>query len=172
MRFENTRSPRRRDVLTAGSVAALAGCGVARQWEFFEKEEARTISALVDQIIPADEHPSASEAGVVDFLDRQLTRAWRRHRGIYRKGLAEVNEHSLREHKKRFVELSSTEQAEGAKALEGTEFFETLIRHSLWGYFGSPRHGGNRNAVSWQMLRLPENQVRGRELYSIAETRG
>ncbi len=34
--------------------------------------EAAFLTAFVDELIPADEHPSASEAGVVEFIDLQL----------------------------------------------------------------------------------------------------
>jgi gluconate 2-dehydrogenase gamma chain len=31
--------------------------------------------------------------------------------------------------------------------------------HTLEGYYGSPRHGGNRDAVSWRMLGLDEPPI-------------
>ncbi|MFT8805709.1 MAG: gluconate 2-dehydrogenase subunit 3 family protein [Acetobacter aceti] len=40
---------------------------------FFSAEEWETLCAIVDRLIPADEHgPSATEAGVPEFLDRQM----------------------------------------------------------------------------------------------------
>jgi gluconate 2-dehydrogenase gamma chain len=42
-----------------------------------------------------------------------------------------------------------------------------LRNHTLEGYYGSPRHGGNRNAVSWRMLGLTEPPVRGRAQYDL-----
>jgi gluconate 2-dehydrogenase gamma chain len=35
------------------------------------------------------------------------------------------------------------------------------------GYYGSPRHGGNRDAVSWRMLGLDEPPLRGRAQYDL-----
>ena len=51
---------------------------------------ARTLAALCDQIIPADDFPSASQAGVVTYIDRQLARHYRRHQEAYRDGLEQV----------------------------------------------------------------------------------
>ncbi len=46
--------------------------------------------------------------------------------------------------------------------------FLSLVRsHTLQGYYGSPRHGGNRNAVSWRMLGLDEPLLRGRAQYDL-----
>jgi len=35
------------------------------------------------------------------------------------------------------------------------------------GFYGSPRHGGNRDAVSWQMLGLAEPPPLGRAQYDL-----
>ena len=57
-----------RDGLTDAPEAAVDG-----SWRFLTEAEVGFLTAAVDQIIPADETgPSASEAGVVTFLDRQL----------------------------------------------------------------------------------------------------
>ena len=41
-------------------------------------------------------------------------------------------------------------------------FFELVRSHTFEGYYGSPRHGGNRDGVSWRMLALADPPVRGR----------
>jgi gluconate 2-dehydrogenase gamma chain len=33
-------------------------------------------------------------------------------------------------------------------------FFNTLRNHCLQGYYGSPRHGGNKDHVSYRMMNL------------------
>lgn len=56
------------DGLTDAPEAAAAG-----DWRFLEPAEVGFLTAAVDRLIPADPTgPSASEAGVVVFLDRQL----------------------------------------------------------------------------------------------------
>ena len=42
-----------------------------------------------------------------------------------------------------------------------------MRNHTLEGYYGSPRHGGNRDAVSWRMLGLAEPPLRGRAQYDL-----
>jgi gluconate 2-dehydrogenase gamma chain len=50
---------------------------------------------------------------------------------------------------------------------ENRRFFEIVREHSMEGYYGSPRHGGNRDAVSWRMLGLAEPPLRGRPQYDL-----
>jgi gluconate 2-dehydrogenase gamma chain len=40
------------------------------------------------------------------------------------------------------------------------------------GYYGAPRHGGNRDAVSWRMLGLDEPPLRGRAQYDLRKGSG
>lgn len=58
----------------------------SRNWFFLTDAEARVLTVLVDRILPRDEWPSASEAGVVDFIDLQLATAWGQGQGLYRAG--------------------------------------------------------------------------------------
>jgi len=48
-------------------------------------------------------------------------------------------------------------------------FFELVRDHTMEGYYGSPRHGGNRDAVSWRMLGLPEPPPLGRSQYDLGK---
>lgn len=52
---------------------------------------------------------------------------------------------------------------------EADSFFELVRTHTLEGYYGSPRHGGNRDAVSWRMLGLDEPPLRGRAQYDLTK---
>jgi gluconate 2-dehydrogenase gamma chain len=45
---------------------------------------------------------------------------------------------------------------------EASGFFRLICDHCMQGYYGSPRHGGNRGAVSWKMLKLDYPQLTGR----------
>jgi gluconate 2-dehydrogenase gamma chain len=65
------------------------------------------------------------------------------------------------------VELSSDQQVEalGDADQNSKEFFELILAHCRQGYYGDPRHGGNRNMASWKMLRLPSPPLRGRMHY-------
>ena len=62
----------------AGSILACGRSGGGAYWRFFSDPEAKTVGAICDRIIPADGAPGASEAGVVNFIDLQLTKRLRR----------------------------------------------------------------------------------------------
>ena len=48
------------------------------------------------------------------------------------------------------------------KQVSAKAFFDLVVSHTMQGFYGDPRHGGNRERVSWKMLRLPYPPVRGR----------
>ncbi len=163
----------RREVLLSSAAAGavfVSGCGRrGGSWLFLSEEGARTVAALSDQIIPADDYPSASEAGVVTFIDRQLTGPYRRHQKAYRSGIERVNALCRTRFGVELARATGAQRLEIAGALEqqDPEFFELVRRHTLQGFYGSPRHGGNRDAVSWRMLGLPEPPLRGRAQYDF-----
>ncbi|MBI3697610.1 MAG: gluconate 2-dehydrogenase subunit 3 family protein, partial [Acidobacteria bacterium] len=35
---------------------------------------------------------------------------------------------------------------------KGSEFFALVRQHTMEGYYGDPKYGGNRNSVSWKMI--------------------
>jgi gluconate 2-dehydrogenase gamma chain len=177
---------RRMFLQTAIAAAAAAGLGCGRDgtpWRFFTVDEARTLAAMCEQIIPADQDPGAAWAGVVNYIDRQLCGPLRRLRQTYRVGIAAVEESSRRLHSRAFADLDSQQQTEFLRAMEaGTvsgevwkkvasaEFFGLVIDHTMQGFYGDPRHGGNRDGVSWKMLGLPYPPIRGRLKYDLTKT--
>jgi gluconate 2-dehydrogenase gamma chain len=34
-------------------------------------------------------------------------------------------------------------------------FFALLVEHTMQGFYGDPRHGGNRDRVGWRMIGFP-----------------
>ncbi len=164
----------RRQFVAAGALggAAIAvGCTAGRQgnWDFLSDTQARTLTAICDQIIPADDFPSASQAGVLTYIDKQLVRHFHRHQDAYRDGLEQAEAISRKRFGKDLSQLTSQQQLEAVSALEqeNRTFFELVRSHTLQGYYGAPRHGGNRNAISWRMLGLDEPMLRGRAQYDL-----
>lgn len=172
----SVRTLKRRKFLKVAAAAAAGGavgCGGPRSpWRFLSPPEAETLAALCDQIIPPDDYPGAAQAGVVVFIDRQLIGHYNEFQQVYRQGLRAVEERSATLHGKPFTALSFGEQTELAAALEKDEeqrpFFNLVLTHTMQGYYGSPRHGGNRHAVSWKMLGVPDPPVRGRQHYDVS----
>src|SRR5580693_7690868 len=84
--------------LTAVATAAgpMAACvGSLSPWRCLNQDEARSLEAICERIIPTDQDPGAAWAGVVIFIDRQLTGPYRKQRKTYRLGLAGTNATSL-----------------------------------------------------------------------------
>jgi gluconate 2-dehydrogenase gamma chain len=167
----------RRQFALAGALsgaAAVIGChhGAGAAWDFLSDSHALSLSALCDQIIPAADFPGASQAGVVTYIDRQLARHYRRHQDTYRVGLAQVDAISRNHFGRGFADATPLQQLQIVTALEkeNRTFFELLRQHTMEGYYGSPRHGGNRDAVSWRMLGLPEPPLRGRAQYDLRKS--
>jgi gluconate 2-dehydrogenase gamma chain len=153
--------------LSATATGVLASCGRSGggpHWRFFTAAEASAVDAICEQLIPADTDPGARQAGVVNFIDLQLTKHHKRHQGAYRKGIAGVDAVSRKRFGKPFAELPAEQQIEVLTEVEekDAEFFGLIRTHAMQGFYGDPRHGGNRGAVSWKMLGLSSPPVRGR----------
>jgi gluconate 2-dehydrogenase gamma chain len=161
----------------AAGAGPMVGCiGAISPWRCLSVEEARTLEAICERIIPADQDPGAAWAGVVTYIDRQLTGPYRRWRKTYRLGLAATDGVSGVRFGKPFVELNSQQQDAVLQAMDTGEvpkgywttqvsvksFFDLVLSHTMQGFYGDPRHGGNRDRASWKMLRLPYPPVRGR----------
>jgi gluconate 2-dehydrogenase gamma chain len=165
----------------AAAAASMVGCTNKKSpWRFFTVEEGQTVAAMCERIIPADQDPGATEAGVVNFIDLQLMGPYKRFRTKYRQGILGVDQASLQMFGHRFAELSSERQDEVLKKLEdgrvggeawklfpSKDFFSLILSHTMQGFYGDPRHGGNRGRVSWKMLGLPYPPIRGRLHYDL-----
>ncbi len=165
--------------LSAGGVCLFARCSKPlTSWRFFTNAEARLMDALADQIIPADEWPGGSESGVTNFIDKQLIGPYLRFQNDYRKGLRGIEDTCETIHQKRFERLSIDEQTSFLERMEdgklkGSDwnngfdrsFFSLLRDHSMQGYYGSSRHGGNRDNISYKMLRLDYPLIIGQNRY-------
>jgi gluconate 2-dehydrogenase gamma chain len=164
--------------ITAVATAAgpMVSClGSSTPWRCLSENEARTLEAICERIIPADQDPGAAWAGVVTFIDRQLVGPYRRLRKTYQLGLAGTYATSFAMFGKPFVALNPQQQdavlqsmdkgqarGECWKQVSAKSFFDLVVSHTMQGFYGDPRHGGNRERVSWKMLRLPYPPVRGR----------
>lgn len=160
----------------AAAAAGVTGCSRNRSpWRFFTIDEARALAAMADQIIPPDQDPGASWAGVVNYIDRQLCGPYKELQSKYRLGLAGIDHSGRAAHGKLFADLESAQQIELLQQLEtgkaqgsiwkqisSSEFFSMVVDHTMQGFYGDPRHGGNREGVSWKMLDLPYPPIRGR----------
>lgn len=170
--------------IAATAAAGSFGCTGKNEspWRFFTAKEGKMLEALCDQIIPPDDDPGSEWAGVVNYIDRQLCGPLKRYCKSYREGLAGVQQSSRSLHNTDFSSLSQKQQNDLMHLLEGgrapgeiwkksssSDFFSLLVEHTRQGFYGDPRHGGNRDAASWRMLGLPYPPVRGRLRYDLTK---
>ncbi len=174
------RNLSRRDFIMTAAAAAVsagvAGCSSHKSpWRFLRAHEARTLAAVCDCLIPPDSDPGAEWAEVVNYIDIQLCGPYRKLRNSYREGIASLELVSQRRFEKAFSSLPANaqnallEDLEKDNVPEGiwtgltpSQFFEMVLAHTMQGYYGDPRHGGNRERASWKMLGLVYPQIRGR----------
>jgi gluconate 2-dehydrogenase gamma chain len=173
---------RREFIQLAAAAAAASGitaCSGPRvPWRFLRLREARTLAAISDQLIPADQDPGADWAQVVNFIDIQLCGPFRAAQELYRHGIGCMDATAQTLFGKSFAELDATQQIEILEAVEQgkvskqiwktvdqRQFFEVVLSHTMQGFYGDPRHGGNRARASWKMVGLSYPQVRGRVKY-------
>ena len=155
----------RRKFLAAAAAGTTAGCSRALSpWRFFTPAEARTLEAICECIIPEDDDPGARRAEVIGYIDRQLSGKFRDQRAVYRAGIAAAGD---------FASLTPGWQLERMHHLERDPatrpFIDLVIAHAMQGFYGNPRHGGNRDFASWRMLRIPILPVRGRATEAAGE---
>jgi len=149
-------------------------------YRFFTSEEAKCIIALCEQIIPADGHGGgATEAGVIHYIDKQLTAVFHYDQVKYQRGIAGVQHSCLDLYGKRFEALDAGTQTVFLKKMETDElpevywtsvtpsgFFNLVIDHTMQGFYGPPRHGGNKDYMSYRMMDLEYPLVIGRNHYN------
>jgi gluconate 2-dehydrogenase gamma chain len=167
----------RRRFLTGAAAVSLAGPACRRQpasaYRTLSDAEAASLAVLCEQIIPTDQDPGARWAGAVPFIDIQHTRHYRVYRERYRGGIAMAEAIAGAKFGRPLTALSAAEQLQCAQELEreDREFFNLLVAHTMQSYYGSPRHGGNRDYVGWRMLGVPPLPVRGRYQYDLTRVR-
>jgi gluconate 2-dehydrogenase gamma chain len=183
--MKNLQEPSRRDFLKAGILAfggvlMLPSC--LRNYTpflYLTADEALLLSAICEQIIPADENgPGATQAGVIYYIDKQLNDVFIPNQITYRNGLRNINETCLEMYSENFEDLQWDQQTAFLQRMEQNDlpgeywqanspsgFFNMMIRHTMQGFYGSPRHGGNKDYISYRMIGLEYPYVVGRNLY-------
>lgn len=164
-----------------GSIMLLPSClKPPGKFRFFTDEEARCLIALCEQIIPADEHGGgATEAGVIHYIDKQLTAVFHYDQVKYQRGLAGVQHSCLDLYGRRFETLEPDTQTTFLGKMEADDlpgdrwnsispsgFFSLVVDHTMQGFYGAPRHGGNKDYMSYRMMGLEYPLVVGRNHYN------
>jgi hypothetical protein len=179
----------------AGGLAAAAGLtgsvrhafaqADSRPWSVLTNAQARWIAAACDVFIPEDEYPSASQAGVVDFIDYQLAIDYGRGAGLYLEGpfpegavpsqgyqlpytpreLVTMGVDGLISEGRPLFDLDAAGRERAVQALSEREdpigeipadaFFAELLSLTNQGYFADPIYLGNHDYAGWKMVGFP-----------------
>lgn len=178
---------------SAGFAAGAPGASLAqnpfsaadpRPWFFLTNDEARFLAAACDVLIPADDFPSASQAGVVDFIDMQLAGPYGRGATLYldgpfeegtpeqgyqlpwppaemfRRGIAAIEANGKladagTEDREAFIQRLSEDTGSVTEGLPSMTFFGELWALTKQGFFGDPIYGGNKDYAGWKMIGFP-----------------
>lgn len=130
---------------TKNEFVQLSGTKAAYKPKFFANDELETVRLLVERIIPRTDTPGASDAGVHQIIDGDVSRnpaAQRR----WRDGLAWIDEEARASGGKPYSALDSTQQtailtraSEAADSI-GSRFF-TLLKGATVDAYYSTREG-------------------------------
>lgn len=124
----------------------------------FNSHERATIEAATARIIPADRDPGALEAGVTNYIENALSTYEAERLPLYIEGVRELDQLALeRFGSQAFDSLRPEEQDQILAFLEErrSPFFTHLVEHAMQGFYGDPRHGGNREGMSWKIIGFP-----------------
>lgn len=178
----------------AGAAAALYPLGGVRHafaqlddrpWYFLTDTEARWLAAACDVLIPEDEFPSASQAGVVDYIDFQLAVDYGTGNGLYLQGPAmpgteeqgyqfgfppsELFRRAIAaliqrgwafadmQDSRRQTAMQDLSESQGmlTEDIPAKAFFDELLDLCNQGYFADPMYLGNRDYAGWRMVGFP-----------------
>ncbi|MCG2589885.1 gluconate 2-dehydrogenase subunit 3 family protein [Rhodohalobacter sulfatireducens] len=145
----------------------------SQSYDVLTREEADIMDLLADCMVPPDDFAGGKEAGVTNFIDQQISRNGylTEDRDLYKTCLPALNRTPLKEYKKHFLTLDRDARIEYLKKLERgfydhstaeeiwepfipSHFFAKMRDQCLMGFYGSPKHGGNNNYVSYRMIRF------------------
>lgn len=164
-----------------GSLLLLPACDLKKgrqSFVSFTEEQADCIGAICEQIIPTDEYPGALDAGVLNYIDKQLYQRFSEQKARYEAGVKAVNAYCKEILGKNFVALEWDVQTKVLQDMESNKlpekywqdisqsgFFWMVRQHTMQGFYGPPHHGGNKDYVSYRMMKLDYPFLVGQNRY-------
>ena len=161
---QNTESPKE------ANAPAQSHSGQDRQGAFFNRDDAATVAAFTERLMPgAPGKPGAHDTGVLHYIDLALAGAYADLQDFYRHGLAQLDALCRKRYNEPFVRLNAARQDEVIRALEqgeateftwptAQEFFNTIRTHTMEGMFADPIYGGNKDFAGWRLVGFPGAQ--------------
>lgn len=123
-------------------------------------EEAAEFAAIAARIIPTDETPGATEAGVIYFIDQVLGTSRPEALAPMRAGLATLQASARSTYQaSTFRGLDAVRQDALLQSIETTPFFETMRYLTIAGMFSRPEYGGNRDGIGWRLIGFEDRHM-------------
>jgi gluconate 2-dehydrogenase gamma chain len=130
---------------------------------FLGADEALTLEAVLERMLPSDVvpgAPGARETGVLRYIDTQLLEPrLARHQELVREGVRMLGELALGAGSVPFHELAADRQDEllrraqrGEGPFGSPRFFQVVLTLALEGHWGDPRYGGNHDELAWRWV--------------------
>jgi gluconate 2-dehydrogenase gamma chain len=141
------------------AIGAAAAANAAPEFVFFTPGQAVLVTLIAEQIVPKDQDPGATDAGVVHYIDRQLAGPLSPFAPLYRESLSAFEPMREMPFAAQTEFLKSIEKKERGEA--AARLFSVIIDHTMQGFYGDPSHGGNRDEVSWKMLGIDHEMSGG-----------
>ena len=141
---------------TAASEARLENSA----FKILGNDEAMEFAAIAARIIPTDETPGATEAGVIYFIDNVLGTSRTEVLQPMREGLASLQAAAMATYgSASFSALAPEQQDALLVSIEDTEFFGTMRYMTIAGMFSLPEYGGNRDYAGWNLIGFEHKHV-------------
>lgn len=123
-------------------------------------EEAAEFAAIAARIIPTDDTPGATEAGVIYFMDNVLGTTRAEILVPIREGLSELQATAQSTYgTASFAALTPEQQDTLLKGIEDSSFFGTMRYLTIAGMFTLPEYGGNRDYAGWKLIGFEHRHV-------------
>ncbi len=146
--------------IMSSSAAASEAMLDKSAFKILGSEEAMEFAAIAARIIPTDETPGATEAGVIYFIDNVLGTSRTEALEPMRAGLASLQASAQSSYgSASFSALTPEQQDALLVSIEETEFFGTMRYMTLAGMFSLPEYGGNRDYAGWKLIGFEHKHV-------------
>ena len=151
------------------AILALAGC-LGEEHDPSETAKAdgfdtATLAAVCNRLLPGKPGvlPSASEAGVTDFMVRELDAPmFSKVKPFVAKGLGHLTAEAQKEKGTPFAKLEPADQDALLRRFQendvaiadfsASRWFELVLTFALEGWLGPPSRGGNKDGKTWDAL--------------------
>ena len=129
----------------------------------FNERQLQTLRAAIDRVIPADDFPGGVEAGVADYLLKQLGRDLAHLAQDYPRFTDALEAEAQAAQGQAFAALADAQQdalltrveqgeVQADWPLDPAAFFADFVEHCAEGFYSDPGNGGNRDGVAWRMI--------------------